>query len=90
MQSYSEMKPERLRAIGVPVPGLPEVPPERDGHILYALVTNGDSKEFAVAIPAAFMYWPYREMAHHAGDEGNWLFRKTELFFVPAEALAGT
>jgi hypothetical protein len=87
MYSYSEMKPERLRAIGISFEGLPEVPPQRDGHVLYALVTKGDLNQFTVAIPDAFTYWPYREMAHHAGDQGNWFFEKTELFFVPNEAL---
>jgi hypothetical protein len=88
MYSYSEMKPERLRAIGVPVPGLPEVPPARDGHVLYALVTKGDATEFAVVIRDAFTYWPYHEMTTHPGDQGNWLFKRTELFFVPESVLA--
>ncbi len=82
------MKPERLRAIGISVPGLPEVPPKRDGHVLYALVTNGDSKEFAVAVPGVSTYGTYHEMTQRLGDQGNWLFQRTELFFVLEEMVA--
>ncbi len=87
MVSY-EMKPARLRSVGVPVLGLPEVLPSRSGHVLYGLVTNGDSKEFAIAVRDASTYWTYHEMTQHPGDQGNWLFSKTELFFVPEEVVA--
>ena len=85
---YSEMKPERLRAIGVPVSDPPEVLPSRDGHVLYALVMNGCSKEFAFAVRDALAYRTYRETTHHPGDQGNWLFSTLELFFVPNEVAA--
>lgn len=88
MYGYSEMKPERLRAIGIPVPDLPEVLPSRDGHVLYALVTNGCSKEFAFAVRDPLAYRTYRETTHHSGDQGNWLFSDMELFFVPEEVAA--
>jgi hypothetical protein len=84
---FTEMKPEWLRAqgISIKVGNLPEVPPCRDGHTLYALITNGSSKEFVIEAGDPFRYSTYRRMTQHPGDQGNWFFRTMELFFVPRE-----
>ena len=79
----SEVSPLRLRAVGIPIKGLPEVPPRRDGHVLYGLITNGDAKEFAIAVHDVYVYSTYRRTTRHHGDQGNWFFRNMELFFVP-------
>jgi hypothetical protein len=86
---YSEMKPERLRAVGIPIEGSPEVLPSRATHVLYGLITNGDAKEFAIAVHDAYAYSTYRRTTRHPGDQGNWFFRNMELFFVP-EGLAAS
>jgi hypothetical protein len=85
---YSEMKPERLRAVGIPIEGSPEVLPSRIGHVLYGLITNGDSKQFVIAVQDAYTYGTYRNTTHHPGDQGNWFFRNMKLFFVPEDLAA--
>ncbi len=78
----------QLHAVGVPVGDLPEHLPHRDGCALFALITNDNSMEFAVAIGDVGMYDSYRTKTHYPGDDGSWLFRKMELFFVPEGSIA--
>ncbi len=78
----------RLHAVGIPVGDLPEDPPRRDGCGLFALITNSNSMEFAVAISDVCMYDSYRTKTNRPGDNGSWLFQKMELFFVPECSIA--
>jgi hypothetical protein len=88
MNNEIRMSIQRLRAVGIPVGDLPEVPPQQDGHVLFALITNSGSREFAIAVHDAYVYGTYRTMTEHPGDRGNWFFRKMELFFVPENSIA--
>jgi hypothetical protein len=74
---------EQVRNIGVPVGGLPDEPPTREGFGLVAIVTNSNGMQFVVAMSNEMIYRSYREMTKHAGDQGNWFFEKMELFFMP-------
>ncbi len=78
----------QLHAVGIPIGDIPEDLPRRDGCALFALITNGNSMEFAVAVSGACIYNSYRTKTHHPGDRGNWIFRKMELFFVPEGLIA--
>ena len=88
MDDNAKIHLHQLRTVGIPVEGLPEDLPCRDGCTLFALITNDNSMEFAVAIGDMCMYESYRTKTHHLGDRGNWLFGKMELFFVPEGSIA--
>jgi hypothetical protein len=88
MADNAKIDLHQLHAVGIPVGDLPEDLPRRDGCALFALITNDNSMEFAVAIGDVCMYNSYRTKTHHPGDCGNWLFRKMELFFVPEGLIA--
>ncbi len=87
MNDNSTIDLHQLHAVGIPVGDLPEDLPHRDGCVLFALITNDNSMEFAVAIGDVCTYNSYRTKTHHYGDGGNWIFRKMELFFVPEGSL---
>lgn len=85
MENAARFTLEQVRSTGVPVAGLPEARPSRDGFALAALVTNDDKRQFVVDVSDDISYGSYRNMTKHRGDQGNWFFKKMELFFVPLE-----
>ena len=74
---------EQIRSAGVPVAGLPEARPSRDGFALAAVITNANKMQFVVDVSDNTSYKSYCDMTKHKGDHGNWFFKKMELFFVP-------
>ena len=74
---------ELVRSVGVPVDGLPENLPVREGFTLAAIVTNPNKMQFVVVMSDELIYRSYCNMTRRKGDRGSWFFEKMELFFVP-------
>jgi len=87
MNDLARMDLCRLHVSGIPFGDLPEDPPRRDGYKLFALITNDNSLEFAVAVGDPDDYRVYREKTKRPNDRGSYIFRKMELFFVPEDQL---
>ena len=79
--------PEQIREKGIPMNDLPEEPPRREGHALFAIIAKDGGEEFVVAADDPYCYHTYRRTTWHPGDQGNRFFEKMNLFFVPVGAL---
>jgi len=78
---------ETVSQKGIRVPGIPENPPIREGHMLFAVITTAKGADFTVAVGDPNVYSGYRTQTKHQGDRGNWLFKKMILYFVPEECI---
>jgi hypothetical protein len=76
---------QELLAVGIAIEGMPEVQPQKDGYTLFALITKGKKQkdEFVIPVSDPCVYKTYLMTTKHEGDQGNWLFKKTALFFIP-------
>jgi hypothetical protein len=87
MEKDKKISLETLSQKGIRVPGIPEKPPIRDGHILFAVITTAEGAKFTVAVDEPIVYGGYRTQTNHSGDQGSWLFKKMALYFVPENCI---
>ena len=80
----NKIGPQELRKIGIPIEGLPVIPPREQGKVLFALITKADGVEFTVMADDDLIYGSNRTATRHEGDQGNWLYEKMALYFVPS------
>jgi hypothetical protein len=87
MNNLAKLDLVHVRGAGMPFNGLPEDPPRRDGHTLFAVITNDNALTFAIAVDNPDDYRVYRTKTRRTGDHGSWIFQKMKLFFVPDNLL---